>query len=39
MPSVLVILTVIKPSVGWNTGTLMKELEKIPKNLKGFATL
>jgi hypothetical protein len=26
-------------SIGWNTGPLKKELEKIPKNLKGSATL
>jgi hypothetical protein len=26
-------------SIGWNTGPLMKELEKIPKDLKGSATL
>jgi hypothetical protein len=26
-------------SIGWNTGPLMKELEKVPKKLKGFATL
>ena len=24
---------------GWNTGPLMKELEKVPKDLKGSATL
>jgi hypothetical protein len=29
-------LTVI---YGWNTGLLMKELEKVPKELKGSATL
>jgi hypothetical protein len=26
-------------SIGWNTGPPMKELEKIPKELKGSATL
>ena len=26
-------------SIGWNTGPLMKELEKVPKDLKGSATL
>jgi hypothetical protein len=26
-------------SIGWNTGPLKKELEKIPKKLKGSATL
>jgi hypothetical protein len=26
-------------SIGWNTGPLMKELGKIPKELKGSATL
>jgi hypothetical protein len=26
-------------SIGWNTGLLMKELEKVPKELKGSATL
>jgi hypothetical protein len=26
-------------SIGWNTGPLMKELEKLPKELKGSATL
>jgi len=26
-------------SIGWNTGPLMKELEKVPKKLKGSATL
>jgi hypothetical protein len=26
-------------SIGWNTGPLMKELEKAPKELKGSATL
>jgi hypothetical protein len=26
-------------SIRWNTGPLMKELEKIPKELKGSATL
>ena len=26
-------------SIGWNTGSPMKELEKVPKELKGFATL
>ena len=26
-------------SFGWNTGPLMKELEKVPKELKGSATL
>jgi hypothetical protein len=26
-------------SIGWNTGTLMKELEKVPKKLKVSATL
>jgi hypothetical protein len=25
-------------SIGWNTGTLIKELEKVPKELKGSAT-
>jgi hypothetical protein len=24
---------------GWNTGPLMEELEKVPKELKGSATL
>ena len=24
-------------SIGWSTGSLMKELEKVPKELKGFA--
>jgi hypothetical protein len=26
-------------SIGWNTGPLMKEIEKVPKELKGSATL
>jgi hypothetical protein len=26
-------------SIGWSTGPLMKELEKLPKELKGFATI
>jgi hypothetical protein len=26
-------------SIGWNTGSLMKELEKVPKELTGSATL
>ena len=26
-------------SIGWNTGPPMEELEKVPKNLKGSATL
>jgi hypothetical protein len=26
-------------SIGWKTGPLMKELEKVPKKLKGSATL
>ena len=26
-------------SIGWNTGSLIKELEKVPKELKGSATL
>jgi hypothetical protein len=26
-------------SIGWTTGTPMKELEKVPKELKGSATL
>jgi hypothetical protein len=26
-------------SIGWNTGLLRKELEKVPKELKGSATL
>ena len=26
-------------STGWNTGTPMEELEKVPKELKGSATL
>ena len=26
-------------AIGWNTGPLMKELEKVPKELKGLATL
>jgi hypothetical protein len=26
-------------SIGWNTGHPMEELEKVPKELKGFATL
>jgi hypothetical protein len=30
-------LTVI--SIGWNTGTLKKDLEKVPKELKGFASI
>jgi hypothetical protein len=25
-----------QPSIGWNTGSLMKELEKVPKELKKF---
>jgi hypothetical protein len=28
-----------QPSIGWNTGPLMKELEKVPKVLKVSATL
>jgi hypothetical protein len=28
-----------KLSIGWNTGPLMKELEKVPKELKGSAAL
>jgi hypothetical protein len=28
-----------KSSIGWNTGTLMKELEKVPKDLKESAAL
>jgi hypothetical protein len=26
-------------SIGWNTGPLIKELEKVTKELKGFAAL
>jgi hypothetical protein len=26
-----------QPSIGWNTGSPVKELEKVPKELKGFA--
>jgi hypothetical protein len=26
-------------SIGWNTGPSMEELEKVPKELKGSATL
>jgi hypothetical protein len=26
-----------QPSIGWSTGSPMKELEKVPKELKGFA--
>jgi hypothetical protein len=26
-------------SIGWNTGSPMEELEKVPKELKGSATL
>jgi hypothetical protein len=26
-------------SIGWNTGTPMEKLEKVPKELKGSATL
>jgi hypothetical protein len=26
-------------SIGWNTGPLMKELEKVTKELKGSSTL
>jgi hypothetical protein len=26
-----------KPSIGLSTGSTMKELEKVPKELKGFA--
>jgi hypothetical protein len=26
-------------AIGWNTGPLMKELEKVPKDLKGSVTL
>jgi hypothetical protein len=26
-------------SIGWNTGSPMEELKKVPKKLKGFATL
>jgi hypothetical protein len=26
-------------SIGWNTGPPMEELEKVPKKLKGSATL
>ena len=29
----------LESSIGWNTGPLMKELEKVPKELKGSATL
>jgi hypothetical protein len=29
----------LKSSIGWNTGPLMKELEKVTKELKGSATL
>jgi hypothetical protein len=25
-------------SIGWSTGSLMKKLEKVPKELKGFAS-
>jgi hypothetical protein len=28
-----------QPSIGWNTGPPMEELEKVPKELKGSATL
>jgi hypothetical protein len=28
-----------QPSIGWNTGLLMEELEKVLKELKGSATL
>jgi hypothetical protein len=26
-------------AIGWNTGTSIEELEKVPKEIKGFATL
>jgi hypothetical protein len=29
----------LQSSIGWNTGTPMEELEKVPKELKGSATL
>jgi hypothetical protein len=29
----------LQSSIGWNTGPPMKELEKVPKELKGSATL
>jgi hypothetical protein len=29
----------LQSSIGWNTGPLMKELEKVPKELKGSTTL
>jgi hypothetical protein len=29
----------LQSSIGWNTGPLMKELEKVPNELKGSATL
>jgi hypothetical protein len=28
-----------KSSIGWNTGPPMEKLEKVPKKLKGSATL
>ena len=29
----------LQSSIGWNTGSPVKELEKVPKELKGSATL
>jgi hypothetical protein len=29
----------LQSSIGWNTGPLVKDLEKVPKELKGSATL
>jgi hypothetical protein len=32
-------LVLLKLTIGWNTGPPMEELEKVPKELKGSATL
>jgi hypothetical protein len=32
-------LQTAQSSIGWNTGPLTKELEKVPKELKGSASL
>ena len=32
-------LVCAQSSIGWNTGPSMEELEKVPNELKGFATL
>jgi hypothetical protein len=35
----LIIILVLQSAIGWITGPPMEELEKVPKELKGSATL